>query len=621
MEQNVLQNSDASKDWEQHQGVRTTESLDADTQTRILPTPTGLVAESGAGQVTLRWQPVPGAVGYLVHRSDTSEGPFVPIDHGGRDVLAVPGPSYADTTGTPGTTYWYAITALADPRYPTSPLSMAIEGTMLNTTAPPVRVTVKTQEAVGKLRQVWHMLGSEHLSQLFYTEGPGGSHIGEEFAIALQMVRRDLGTTHVRAHAIFHDENTVYREVDGQISYDFSAIDRIYDRLIELQLRPIVELSFVPHDLARNPGPSVFTYRALISPPKDWVQWAQLCRQFVAHLIERYGIDEVAQWGFEVWNEPNLQVFWTGTQEEYFHLYDVTARAIKAIDERLRVGGPATAAAEWIADFLQYMRAHKTPLDFISTHTYGNLPLDFTQALNTYGFTDIKIWWTEWGVTPLHFALVNDTAFSAVFTLHGMKSVQGRVDALTYWVLSDHFEELGHAPRLLHGGFGLLTIGNLRKPRYWALALAQALGTDLVHLNLQGDGANSLIDGWATRKPDGSIDLLLWNGTLDQSRQEGYELLKRQLDIHFEQLANHPYLVSIARVDIEHSNIASYWNRENHDDAWPTAEQWEMLRTADKLDETTLPPIVPIEGNTHLALDLPMPGIIRIRLIPQKRTA
>src|SRR2546421_9792604 len=97
------------------------------------------------------------------------------------------------------------------------------------------------------------------------------------------------------------------------------------------------------------------------------------------------------------------------------------------------------------------------------------------------------------------------------FILHGMKSVQGRDDALAYWAISDHFEELGRPSQLFHGGFGLLTIGNLHKPRYWAIALAERLGTDLVQCELRADGARSLVAAWATRKPDGTIDILAWN--------------------------------------------------------------------------------------------------------------
>ena len=611
----------AHPDGEDHTGRQ----ADTEVQSRpatVLPPPSDLVAESGACQVTMRWQPVVGAMGYFVHRSESAHGPFVRLDHGGMgDMLAVPGPLFADTTGIPGKRYWYAIASIFDVNVPPGELSAPVEASPGVENAHPLTLRVQARTAAGQLDPVWHMLGSEHLSQLFYGEGPGGSQIGAEFQEALSLARRELGATHIRAHAILDDEQGVYREVAGEASYDFTAIDRIYDRLLDLGLRPIVEVSFMPRDLASNPEATVFTYRGITSPPRDWQRWGELNRQLAAHLVERYGIEEVSQWGFEIWNEPNLvgfgpnfPGFWTGTQVDYFRLYDQAARAIKSVDERLLVGGPATAAVGWMADFLDFVRRERAPLDFLSTHSYNNLPLDLHQTLKSYGFEGVRIWWTEWGVSPTHFGLVNDSAFGAPFILHGMKSVQGRDDALAYWVISDHFEELGRASQLFHGGFGLLTIGNLHKPRCWAIALAEGLGTDLVQCELRGDGARSLVDAWATRKPDGTIDILAWNGTLDQSKSQGDPLLDRHLEVRIEQLTERAYQCSLARVDAVHSNIANYWKSE---DAWPTAEQWAKLHAADMLDEHPLPDIVPHNGIAHVDFDLPMPGVVRLRLTPK----
>lgn len=586
--------------------------------TRELPPPEDLRAEAGSGQVTLRWSLVEGAIGYLIYRSESPDGPFAIVDHRGGDVLAVPDAPYVDTTGKPGVVYWYAVAALADTTASPSRLSTPLQACSRAEAAEPVLVNVKIQVPTGYLQRIWQTLGAEHLSLLFHTEGPGGSQIGNEFAEALRLARTELGTRYIRAHAILDDDLGIYQQKDGEPVYDFTAIDTVYDRLVSLDLRPIIELSFMPRDLASAPEETVFTYRAIISPPRDWRAWEELNHRFAAHLVDRYGIEEVSQWGFEVWNEPNLKVFWTASQQDYFNLYQLAARAIKAVDSRLLVGGPATAAGEWIGDFLQFVRRVQAPLDFLSTHTYGNLPLDVCRLLSAFGFQDVRVWWTEWGVSPTHFAPVNDSVFAAPFLLHGMKRSQGRADMLAYWVVSDHFEELGKAPRLLHGGFGLLTIGNLRKPRYWALMLAQEMGTQLVQLDLQGDGASSLVDAWASRKPDGSLDLLVWNGTLDQSMLAGNALLNRHLLVQVEQLTAPRYQGYVARVDATHSNIATRWSSEQE---WPTPEQWAALRASDALDETLLPALSPAGGCVSLALDLPMPGVIRVRLIPHHAPA
>ena len=196
-----------------------------------------------------------------------------------------------------------------------------------------------------------------------------------------------------------------------------------------------------------------------------------------AHAVPRGRGDEVLEhWSFEVWNEANLEVFWSGTPEEYMKMYDVSAAAVRAVDPRLKVGGPSSAAAGWVEELLAHVEQSGAPLDFVSTHTYGSPPLDFRGSLERYGRAGTPIWWTEWGVTPTHFNEVSDAVFSGVFLLRGMASAMDRIEALSYWVVSDHFEELGRPPALLHGGFGLRTVGELRKPRWWALRLLEELG-------------------------------------------------------------------------------------------------------------------------------------------------
>jgi len=110
-------------------------------------------------------------------------------------------------------------------------------------------------------------------------------------------------------------------------------------------VRPFVEISFMPKKLALRQDVHPFWYKQIVSPPKDYTKWDDLMRAFAQHLVDRYGVDEVAQWYFEVWNEPNID-FWTGDpkQATYFELHDHTARALKSVNSRLRVGGPATSS-------------------------------------------------------------------------------------------------------------------------------------------------------------------------------------------------------------------------------------------------------------------------------------
>ncbi len=581
-------------------------------------------AEGGTGHVRLDWEPVEGALGYLVHRAGSPDGPFEPVDHGGGDVLAVPAPPYADTTLPPGAPAWYAVATWteAGPGPLSAPLAAAAGA------GPSGRVTVEVDAAgpAGPLRPVWRMLGSEHLSLLCAEPDGGwlgGADVAAELAEALRIARDELGCEVVRAHGAFLPEMVAYRPGEPP---DFSGLDAVYDRLLGLGLRPVVELSFMPPALAADPDATVFTYRAVISPPADWAAWGRLCGDLAAHLVGRYGIDEVATWAFEVWNEANLEVFWTGTQAEYFRLYDEAARAVKAVDRRLRVGGPGSARAEWVGDLLAHARRAGSPVDFVSTHTYGNLPLDLRPLTRAWaaeppsdGRVAPPVWWTEWGITPTHFAPVNDAVFGAPFVLRGVKAAMASADALAYWVVSDHFEELGRPPALFHGGFGLLTVGNLRKPRFWALELLGRLGPERLAAGVAGDGAGGLVDALAARDRDGTVAVLAWNGTLDQGKVDGDPLLDRAVTVRVAGLPAGTWRRTVHRVDAAHGNVVAAW-RELGAPAWPDEAGWRALRAAATLDpaEPSLDLPAPT-GTVEVELDLPMPGVALVRLTPVGR--
>lgn len=579
-----------------------------------LPPPSGLRAVAGGGHVTLDWDSVPGAAGYLVYRAEAADGPFEPLDHGGGDVLAVPGGPYADTSGEPGRVRYYAVAAVTDGAS-AGPLSEPIAATPGAIRGP---VTVEVGDGVlGELARPWEaMIGSEHLSYMLRRDTTGGQVIGTELREALRIAHDKLGVQAVRAHGILCDDLGVYTEVDGRAVHDFSGIDRVYDALMELGLRPVVELSFMPRDLARDPAKTVFNWEAIVSPPRDWDRWADLVHDLAEHLVRRYGREEVvSRWAFEVWNEANLEVFWSGTAQEYYRLYDVSAAAIRAVDPRLRVGGPASAAAGWIGEFLDHVRDSGAPVDFFSTHVYGNVPLDLRPVLADYGRAETPTWWTEWGPTPTHFHRVGDTVFAAAFLLRGMASAMGRIESLSHWVASDHFEELGAPPELFHGGFGLLSVGNLRKPRYWALDRLARLGRQRLSVQVSGDGAGGTVEALAARADDGRISVLVWNVTLDQRTMSSN--LDRQVRVQVAVPAGVSYMLRHYRIDADHSNITRAWAEMSGASAWPDDKQWALLREANTLDELVPATLVAGEdGLLELGFDLPMPGVSCLELAP-----
>lgn len=611
--------SEARADWTARVGRRRT---DVWTDGMALPAPRDVRVSTGRGHVTVDWQPVPGAVGYLVLRADAADGPYEVIDHRGGDVLAVPHPPYADTTGVPGREYHYAVTAIADVDVPgarSEPVTGASTVDTVGGSEPRVRVGVRADKVTGPVHRPWRaVIGSEHLSHLLCTDTTGGRPIGAELADALRLAHTELGVRTVRAHAILGDDLGVYREVDGRPVYDFGGVDRVYDRVLECGLRPIVELSYMPRDLARDPSKTVFEYGAIVSPPKDWERWADLIRELVTHLVDRYGLAEVRDnWAFEVWNEANLEVFWSGTREEHFRLYDLTARAVKEVDTGLRVGGPASAAAGWLGALLRHVDESGAPLDFLSTHTYGTPPLDLRPLCERHGRAGLELLWTEWGTTPTHFNPIGDDAFAAAFLLRGMHSAAGRIEGLSHWVLSDHFEELGRPPRLFHGGFGLLTVGNLRKPRYWAMALAERLGDEELAVSLAGDGAGGLVDVWAARRGDGTVGVLVWNLGLYQDAAGGDAALDRGIELRIDGVPEGVRRVRHFRVDHTHSNVQRLWESLGGGD-WPTEEQWERLRAGNVLEELDAGrQSVTLGSAVAVSFTLPMPGISYLELGPE----
>ena len=617
---------EARTDWEERIGRRGVPGQEAHHGAAAgLARPAGLRATSGQGHVTLDWDPVPGAAGYLVYRA--AGEPYQPLDHGGGDVLAVPAGPYADTSGEPGRIRHYALAAVADGSS-AGPLSEPVAAAPGTASGSRPVVTIEVggaagpgSPAPGPLDRPWEpMIGSEHLSYLLSRDRTGGRVIGPEVREALRIAHDELGVRAVRAHAILCDDLAVYTESGGRPVHDFSGVDRVYDQLMEIGLRPVVELSFMPRDLASDPGKTVFSYGAIVSPPKDWDRWADLIGDLAAHLTERYGRDEVvSRWAFEVWNEPNLEVFWSGTPEEYFRLYDVSARAIKSVHPDLRVGGPSSAAAGWIGELLGHLEGSDVPLDFLSTHVYGNVPLDLRPVLASYGRPGAPIWWTEWGTTPTHFHHVGDTVFAAAFLLRGMASALGRIEALSHWVVSDHFEELGRPPELFHGGFGLLSVGNLRKPRYWAMALLARLGRSRLAVEVRGDGSGGLVEALAARHDDGRIGILAWNVTLDQSKIGGDPVLDRWIRVRVSVPPGTAYAVRHYRVDAGHSNIVPAWERIRDGAPWPSREQWATLAELNTLDELAPPQRAAAGGDGVLeaGFDLPMPGVSYLELTPQ----
>jgi xylan 1,4-beta-xylosidase len=187
-------------------------------------------------------------------------------------------------------------------------------------------------------------------------------------------------------------------------------------------------------------------------------------------------------------------------------------------------------------------------------------------------------------------------------------------------VASDHFEELGRPDRLLHGGFGLLTVGNLAKPKFWALALAERLGEQELPATVDGDGAGSLVEAWAARSATGTVGLLVWNGTLDHAKAAGDPTLDRRLTVRVSGLSRWDcrcWTVRHWRIDEHHSNIGAVWRAVGGGQHWPDEAGWRALHAADAIAELGPPAgVAAPDGTVEITFDLPNPAISYLEFSP-----
>jgi len=309
----------------------------------------------------------------------------------------------------------------------------------------------------------------------------------------------------------------------GPLGPDFSFlyIAEAFDRMLELGVRPFVELSFTPARMASGQN-TVFFYRANVTPPANLDHWAQLINAFTAFCVKRYGISEVSQWQFECWNEPNLRFFWSGSQEQYFELYGRTAKAVKAVDQRIRVGGPSTAQLAWLPAFIEYCASRDVPLDFLATHVYASDPQQnlFGKA-NAYPIQEVmsrglaqcrdQIRASKRPDLPL---LVTEWASqNPAFIAQTVRDCAGLADTMAYWTFSNVFEELGTITRFFNSTFGLIGQRGVARPSLHAFTLLHRLG----------DKQLSSTDGpvLATRRADGSRAVLVWNLPSRLAKQGG----------------------------------------------------------------------------------------------------
>lgn len=375
-------------------------------------------------------------------------------------------------------------------------------------------IEVNLHDQTKKIKHTWKNL---------ITFGRAKEGLFKEVQEHLIDIQKSIGFKYVRFHGILDDDMMVYGEdKEGNTILNFVYIDKLIDFLYTIGLKPFIELSFMPRQMARENN-RIFYYESIISMPKDLKKWDHLIRGLVNHCVNRYGMDEVETWYFEVWNEPEIKgAYWYDEYEDYYKLFQSSYNTIKSISKRIKVGGPSITSSnysidKYLVDFLEYTNSKGCTPDFISYHMYPreDLQLDWeninsekiiksnsklNRVSNLSSNPDMlieKIYQvkqkstqvnpkikeyhiTEWNSTSFHRELINDTTFKGAYIVKNVLDTLDQVDSLGYWVASDLLEESRLSVNFFHGGLGLITNNGIKKPAFYGYSLLSKLGNELI---------------------------------------------------------------------------------------------------------------------------------------------
>ena len=355
-----------------------------------------------------------------------------------------------------------------------------------------------------------------HTFKKFITVGRAKELLNRDIQNMLIDLQNNIGYEYIKFHGILSDDMMVVSRTGGKLTFHYTLVDMALDFLISIGLKPLIQLSFMPRELAADPGKTIFYSPIITSPPKHMSEWEQLIENFTRHLIERYGTNTVRTWLFCAWNEPATpkSMFGFGDDALFFRFYEATYKAVKRVDSQLIFGTPSILYMEnlgtdkWIVDFLTYVKKNNCEPEFLNVHYYsdiipvtakqnatiGSVSFCFPKRTDDFalwigsikkifaslGFDSLPIYMTEWNFTLSHRNLVNDTCFKSCYILKNLLRNYDRLDSFGYWSLTDLLEENALPDTLFHGGLGIYTTNGIRKSVYYSFYFASLLGNELI---------------------------------------------------------------------------------------------------------------------------------------------
>lgn len=615
--------------------------------------PANLIADPDSGMIALRWTPVPDAILYQISKGNRQGGPYwlAGSPYGdqapphlfprffervfyliGRMSISnfgyVPYSHFTDTSDTLGTLRYYRVRAFLGKGW--TPWTSAVSAQVTQKVSPPIEITVNTAVKLGPLVHKWDLIGAEHIGYILNDDGISSAHGGGGINHALSLARKELGFQYVIAHGVFMSDMGIFDQgSSSQKSYHWGRIDAAYDKILADGMRPVVQLSFMPAELALHPREAtISSYHGIASPPRDYQDWASLVSALTLHLESRYGASTVRQWAFDVWNEPDVCVpgvvcYWQGSAEEYFRLYDSSVEAIRSVDPLLRVGGPVVVNPTFVDQFLNHVANHRysfsghfSPLDFLDVRVYDNPVANWRPLLAKYNFSRTQVWYTEWGLHNLGKTHITDSVYAAAWITNNLLDSLEYVDRLGFWNVSDDFIERRVPRSIFHGGYGILSLYEIPKPSYWAYYMLNQLGNEKVAMTIMPSQGSELIRGCATINSADNIQIILGNATNIMWQKAEDKSLDRKVTLTINNLRPRAfYSLKSYRVDEQHGNVLDAWNRMGSPE-WPTLAQLSKLRSASSLQFDPMPSMVASDrnGSVSIVISLPMPSVSLLSL-------
>ncbi|HEX2959496.1 MAG TPA: hypothetical protein VHO70_21860 [Chitinispirillaceae bacterium] len=443
--------------------------------------------------------------------------------------------------------------------------------------------------------------------------GTGGAQLcmNNDWKVAAKLAVKDAGFKAFRGHRILSYSNPLIWNGSGTPTYNWDKFNEVYDFLVDtLKTEPILELSAQPKALETS---------GEWSPPKDLAVYQDLIKNVVQHCIDRYHMERVSKWYWEVWNEWDYSGFWSGgTEQQYYEMYKAAVKGATEAYPDIKIGGPSsTNAGGRIAPFLNYCKTNNIKVDFVSNHNYGGggsgpnadpvntqkdsrtraeAIKDFGKPLGSMNTEFSSSYSGQGGGTGANLysmdSHVNAPYVAKVIKLHLDDHTSNKSqlpDVMSYWAISDVFDESGREGYIKDNNavfgqvFGMINYHGIPKATFNAYRMLNKMGTTRIECKSSVSSAeDDGVDGFATVNDNSSeLAVVIYNFYKVLGGQTAVDNVA--LTVNDLPFPKGKVQVTHFRVDSTHSNAYRIW-LQNGKPRSPSTDLLNKMREASDLE-------------------------------------